>query len=399
MIPSVPKTDKADFEDMYDEMYDEMHEEMHEEMHIDEIRKEYTRIDGNWLWLHYKTSIVLVVFAFITECVMGIYLVNSDLLTTTVERFFWKFLVVPSGINILLVIIATVVMKSRSFSQKIKIYSVSFIFVGISFILFTAHGTFSATYYIFAIAIMVTTIYADYYVTSVTALTSILAIVFSELFIVWDRDKISIFQSTHRYSDFLISLFVLTAFSIACMVVIRFEQEKNAASIQMEMERQQLQKSLHMDEITGIYNRKALHTALKDVDDSASNGKYILAIVDIDKFKEINDNWGHHIGDLCLIEFAKILKEESVVFTPFRYGGDEFCILFRNRNMEEAEAICRQIMVRLNALAFTEYPMLKLTASFGLAASSGQMDAVRLFINADHALYEAKKVRNAIYIY
>lgn len=383
MMHSTLMTDNVDFEDI----------------HIDEIQKEYTRIDGNWLWLHYKTSIVLVVFAFIVECVMGIYLINSDMLTTTVERFLWKFMIIPSGINFLLIMVDTMIIKSKCLSQKEKIYSVSFVFVGICFILFTVHSTFTAIYYIFAIAIMLTTIYANYRVTSITALMSILAIVFSELFIVWDRDKVSIFQSTHRFSDFLISLFVLTAFSIACMIVIRFEQEKNAASIQMAMERRQLQQSVHMDEITGIYNRKALHAALKDVDDNASEGKYILAIVDIDKFKEINDNWGHHTGDLCLIEFAKILKEESAVFTPFRYGGDEFCILFKDQGMEEAEAICRQLMIKLNALVFKEYPMLKLTASFGLAACSGQIDAVRLFINADHALYEAKKVRNAIYTF
>ncbi len=378
------KTDKFDFEDM----------------HIDEIQREYVRIDGDWLSLHYKATIVLAVFAFIVEGVLGIYLVNSDMLTTTVERFFWKFLFIPSGINILLIIIDTMVIKSKRLSQKVKIYSVSFIFIGLCFILFTVHSVFVSVFYIFAIAIMLTTIYANYLVTSITAGVSILAIVFSELFIVWDADKVSIFHDTYRFSDFMISLCVLFAFSIACMIVIRFEQEKNAASIQKEAERQQLQKSLHMDELTGIYNRKALHAAFKDVDDdNASDGKYILAIVDIDKFKKINDKWGHHIGDLCLTEFAKILKEESSTLTPFRYGGDEFCILFRSIDMEEAEAVCGRLLARLNGLSFEEYPDLKLTASFGLSACAGKIDAVRLFINADHALYEAKKIRNTIYIF
>lgn len=67
--------------------------------------------------------------------------------------------------------------------------------------------------------------------------------------------------------------------------------------------------------------------------------------------------------------------------------------------MEEAVSICEKIQVRLNHLFFEDYPKLMLTASFGLAAISDQVDTVRLFIHADRALYEAKKVRNAIHVF
>lgn len=367
--------------------------------HISAIRKEHEKIDGKWLQLHYNTSVGLVVFAFLVEIALGMLLINSDMLSTTVYRFFWKFLIVPSGINFVCIIIDTLIMKSRHISQTYKIYSVSLIFVGICFILFTVHSTFVTTYYIFAIAIMLTTIYASYRVTSITALTGIAALIISELFIKWDTDKISIFQSTHRLADFLISLFVLIAFSVACMVAIRFEQKKNTASIQKEIERQQLQQSVYMDEMTGIYNRKAFHAELKYVEDTEQNKDYILAIVDIDRFKNINDTWGHHIGDRCLIEFAKILKEYNTNITSFRYGGDEFCLLFCNIDMTDAEAICGEIQSKVNSLVFEDYPELKLTASFGLAANTDQIGTVRLFIHADRALYEAKKDRNAIRIF
>jgi len=368
-------------------------------LQVEEIRREYERIDDDWLRLHYKTSVGLVIFACMIEFVMGVLLIHSDMLTTTALRFVLKFMVIPSGVNLLCVAADTAIIRSERFSQKQKIYSVSLIFVGICFILFTVHSTFTAIYYIFAIGIMLTTIYANYRVTSITALTSIAAIVISELFIVWDVDKSSIFESTHRLSDFIISLFVLTAFSIVCMVVVRFEREKNLASIQIEIERQRLQKRLQVDEMTGIFNRKALHEALKQIEDDAPDGRNILAIVDLDQFKGINDNWGHHLGDRCLIEFTKILKENRGKFIPFRYGGDEFCLLFRNAEMEDAKAVCEKLRSRLDVLHFEDCPGLKLTASFGLAACTDQMDAVRLFIQADHALYEAKKVRNAVHVF
>lgn len=369
------------------------------DIYIGTVQKEYKKIDGEWLRLHYKTSIGLVIFSFLVELAMGMLLINSDMLSTTVYRFFLKFLIIPSGMNVILITLNMLIMKSKSFSQTYKIYSVSLIFVCINFILFTVHNTFVATYYISTIAIMLTIIYADYCVTSITAVTSIITIVITELFIKWDTDKISIFQSTHRLSEFLITLFVLIAFSIASMVVIRFEQKRNSASMQKEIERQQLQQSVHMDEMTGIYNRKAFHNELKYVEDTASEERHILAIVDIDKFKKVNDTWGHHIGDRCLIEFSKILKGYDTIITPFRYGGDEFCILFRDIDMIDAKSICEDIQLKVNSLVFADYPKLKLTASFGLAAISDQVDTVRLFIHADRALYEAKKIRNAICVF
>ncbi|MDU6266333.1 MAG: GGDEF domain-containing protein [Anaerocolumna aminovalerica] len=376
-----------------------IHNEDLDSMYIGSVQEEYTKIDGRWLRLHYKTSVGLVIFSFLVEFAMGMLLINSEMLTTTVNRFFWKFLIIPSGINLICIALEMFIMKSKRFSQNYKIYSVSLIFVCICFVLFTAHSTFVATYYIFAIAIMLTTIYANYRVTSITALTSIIAIVVSELFVRWDVDKISIFQNTHRLNDFMIALFVLITFSIVCMVAIRFEREKNSASIQKEIERKQLQKSVHMDEMTGIYNRKAFHAELKNVEDTTPDRHHILAIVDIDKFKNINDTWGHHVGDRCLIEFAKILKEFNKNITAFRYGGDEFCLLFRGIDMENAKSICEEIQLKVNGLIFEDYPNLKLTASFGLAAISDEVDTVRLFIHADRALYEAKKTRNAIRVF
>lgn len=373
-------------------------EEVFEDIHINEIKQEYMKIDRDWLLLHYNTSIGLVVFAFIVECIMGAFLINSDMMSTTVYIFIMKFMIIPSAINVILLLISTKVLHSKTLSQKKKIYLVSLIFSGICFVFFTVHNTFTAIYYIFSLAIMLTVIYANYRLTVTTALVSIAAVTISELFIVWDLDRTSVFDSTYRLSNFIIALLVLVAFSMACMIVIRFEQKKNKASIKIEIERKQLQDIVQIDELTGIFNRKALQAAFKNIEKNSLINHYILGIVDIDKFKGINDSWGHHVGDRCLIEFAKILKDNSAKVTPFRYGGDEFCLLFCNVSKKEAESICRNIQCELNQPYFQDCPDLKLTASFGLAENKGE-DSGRLFIHADYALYEAKKTRNSICIF
>lgn len=382
-----------------DDLNSEIEKESLNDAYINAIQREYTQIDESWLQLHYKISVGLFVFSFFVELSMGMILIHSPMITTTVSVYFLKFFIIPSGINFICIIIGFLIMKSDRISQIRKIYSISLIFVCIDFVLFTVHVTFAATYFIFAIAIMLTTVYANYYLTSITAVSSILAVTVSELFIKWDLDKVTVFESTHRLVDFLISLFVLIAFSIACMIIILFEQRKNRASIQKEIERQQLQESVLMDEMTGIYNRKAFTAKLKSIEDHAQSTRYILTVMDIDNFKSINDTWGHHVGDRCLVEFARILKEYQTEVTSFRYGGDEFCLLFCDVDMAYAEAVCREIQDKVNGLHLESYPTLKLSVSFGLAENTDQLDTVRLFIHADRALYEAKRLRNAICVF
>jgi diguanylate cyclase len=365
------------------------------DLQINEIEKEYIRIDNNWLRLHYIITIGMVVFAFIVECIMGVILMNSDMLTTTVQRFTWKFIIIPSSVNLIFIGINTAVMRSKRITQRYKIYTISLTFVAICFVLFTAHNAFTATYYIFTVSILLTAIYASYRITSVTAAASISALLISELFIQWDVDKISIYESTLRLGDFLISIFILLAFSIVCMVLIRYEQKKNMASIQMQIERQRLQLSLQVDELTGIRNRKALIQAMKDMEEG-DDYNYILAIADIDNFKGINDTWGHPFGDRCLVEIARILVENSVRAVPYRFGGDEFCLLFHNVEMEEAVATCKQIQLKLSDTQMEEQSLLKLTVSFGLAKFTDKVDATELLVHSDHALYEAKVKRNTI---
>jgi len=373
--------------------------EPNETAHVNEIQKEYTRIDKDWLSLHYKISIGMVLFALAVECIMGVILVNSDMLNTSVPRFVFKFILVPSSVNALCIVVDHAVVKSGKISQTAKIYTVSIINTVICFSLFTAHSAFAATYYVFVTAVILTTVYASSLVTLSTSVIGVVLLVVSELFITWDVDKPTVFQSTLRLGNFLIALFIMFFVSIICMVVIRYEQRKNRASIRIEEERVLLKKKLKMDELTGIYNRKALHDAMRDLEDFNPRDNYVFGITDIDKFKNINDSWGHQAGDRCLRAFAELLKNSCEKAVAYRYGGDEFCLIFHNTDMKEAYETAVLIQNRLKQVDFKEYPGMKMTASFGLAEYHNGMNAARLFLNADQALYQAKITRDAIRIH
>ena len=112
--------------------------------HISEIKKEYEKIDRDWLSLHYKVSVGFVLFAFVVECLIGIVIIHSDFLNTSISRYIFKFIALPSGINLLCITLDTIILRSRKISQNKKIFAVSFFFVLICFVLFTAHSAFVA---------------------------------------------------------------------------------------------------------------------------------------------------------------------------------------------------------------------------------------------------------------
>ncbi len=361
-----------------------------------EIQKEYSKIDGDWLILHYKITAGLVFLAFLVECVISIFIIQSDLLHTTVPRYIMKYIAIPSGINFVGILIDALVLKIKRFTQEFKIYCISLVSSIICFVLFTVHNLFNASFYLFSLAVMLTVVYANYRITLHTAATSLFLMILSELTISWDVDKESIFQSDLRMSNFFVAVFMIIAFTIICLVVIRYEQRKNLVNIRIEQERTLLEQRIKIDELTGIYNRKALYDMLKDIDDN-KNSNYVLSIIDIDKFKDINDTFGHHYGDACLIDFAILLSENEIGAIPFRYAGDEFCLIFYNTDLEQVEKECEQLRLKTKQLKINDE--ITFTASFGIARYDENLGAAQLFVQADQALYHAKIMRDSIKTY
>lgn len=154
------------------------------------------------------------------------------------------------------------------------------------------------------------------------------------------------------------------------------------------------------DALTGLPNRRALDEALARV-----GGHFAVAMVDVDHFKRFNDRHGHDAGDRVLKRVAERLQRTRGA-RAFRYGGEEFCLLFTGRRTrlaaESLEAVRETIAfdrVRLPGPARARGPReAKVTVSIGLAERDGELrqpEAVREA--ADRALYRAKsKGRNRV---
>jgi diguanylate cyclase len=308
-------------------------------------------------------------------------------------------MMVPLFFNLALILTGIFVMRSSGISQKKKAYTVSLLFVGASFIFYMVHSIFFALFLMFTVPILMTVVYSDYALTTMVTAASLALKIISDLVIVWDPDKVNPLASDLGTIDFVISIFLLCVFYFVSMIVIRFGKEKNAASIQKEIEHYQMQQKLNRDELTEIYNRTALRKAFSSIQNDSEGNPYTFVMIDIDNFKALNDRFGHAAGDKCLKEFGGILKKNCYDGTmPFRFGGDEFCILFKDKPIENVVDTCREIQRDLKNSEVSRQ-RISVTASFGIAVYEKGMSVARLLKNTDEALYNAKDAKDSVCVF
>ena len=147
------------------------------------------------------------------------------------------------------------------------------------------------------------------------------------------------------------------------------------------------------DQMTGLANKSQFHLKLISALEHAviDRKSVFLLLIDLDGFKNINDDYGHLAGDVCIKTMGERLSRINYTGNSiFRIGGDEFAIITSNSyDKEMAEKLAQIIIDRLSESIKFGNQTLKLGASVGIAQVSGD-SASSVFINADTALYSAK---------
>ena len=163
-----------------------------------------------------------------------------------------------------------------------------------------------------------------------------------------------------------------------------------------------LNDQVSIDELTRLNNRTQLKKYIVGESSKQNNDKStrFVLMIDLNKFKQINDQYGHVEGDMALKRTADALKAacgDHVLKTFIaRYGGDEFIIITKTDNEELVKELCNTIkntVIRLNDEAGAKY---ELTASIGYSSYCGDISAFQAALaEADEALYKDKAARNA----
>lgn len=156
-----------------------------------------------------------------------------------------------------------------------------------------------------------------------------------------------------------------------------------------------LRKELHLDFGTGVLSKKQGFTRLKSlmVRCHKENKAISIAFVDVDKLKDINDNFGHCEGDRLLNRIATLIKnnirKEDFVY---RYGGDEFIIVFADADINEAKEIWSRVKKTLYEENNKGKLSYKISLSAGFAECNGNINIQDLVEYADKDMYRNKRM-------
>jgi len=156
---------------------------------------------------------------------------------------------------------------------------------------------------------------------------------------------------------------------------------------------QAMAKMAETDSLTGLLNRNGFMRRLDDqvTDDPAQ--PFALALIDIDRFKSVNDRHGHLVGDQVLREIGGVIAaEQAEGCVGARLGGDEFVLLFPSASIERAEAMCQDILRRVEMIRVDAgQDMIACPSiSCGIAARLTGHRTGSVMLDADRALYRAK---------
>ncbi|WP_409274063.1 diguanylate cyclase [Neobacillus sp. SCS-31] len=179
-------------------------------------------------------------------------------------------------------------------------------------------------------------------------------------------------------------------------IEIPFEIEELIARAGRLLKRKELfDQTALLDELTGLYNRRFLHDIFKRNIAALSRTKkeFCLAVLDIDHFKEINDEFGHLTGDRVLASIASHIKERTRgTDSSFRLGGEEFAIILPGTGIKEAAAILNRLLDEIGNLVFMENgKSFSVSFSAGVIPISNESTTLEEAIGrADRSLYIAK---------
>lgn len=155
------------------------------------------------------------------------------------------------------------------------------------------------------------------------------------------------------------------------------------------------QESIIVDELTGAFNRKYFNQTMKQLiaDFKRTGRTFSLALLDLDLFKQVNDTYGHLMGDEVLQSFSELVKQSIRTEDTFcRYGGEEFALFMPNTPAEQALLVMERIQEAFAAREFqAKRESFHVTFSCGVTEVTGEgQDADILVEEADLALYASK---------
>jgi len=173
------------------------------------------------------------------------------------------------------------------------------------------------------------------------------------------------------------------------------EKQVSLRTSELEEAKKRAEQQARTDVLTGLNNRRAFfeYAEVMDAQSRRYNHTYVIAMIDIDHFKRVNDTWGHEAGDDALVVVGnaifKILRETDIIG---RIGGEEFAVIMSETDLEEGVLLAERLRKLIEEMVIeTAKGDINLTVSIGVAACDDKnLSLESVMASSDAALYSAK---------
>ncbi|MBR1797312.1 MAG: GGDEF domain-containing protein [Clostridiales bacterium] len=331
---------------------------------------------------------IMIIVCFVLEIGLGIYFYITDTLYQTVLRYSLQRVLLPCAINIALFLLMYFCNRSPKFTDEIKNRVCSTAFLMFCGELAIIHSYFIPIWMLSFFALMFSGIFHDHYFHKVQAgLCMFFILAAGATHIIDYPDQADI---TVQY--IIVSIVVGAAVTYFAFRLEKFSSSELLINIEIAEGAMKYKAGYEFDSLTGVYSRAHLEEAAHSVFSLNGNMSHVgVAMIDIDNFKHVNDNYGHDNGDIVLKKLGEYLgrfnTRESFCG---RYGGEEFVIVFRNANKKEDlyELDNLRKLFEETSFPFADKPI---TISIGYHKDRTDSDWESALKSADDALYESKR--------
>ena len=340
----------------------------------DSFRKQLTNV-------HALTVLTVSLF----EVIGYIVLIHAGVEEFSLRNvYLWTRVVLPIAANLINHLIARAIVNRPGIKRKAKNAAIISAALITSFLVAVLHKEYIITSCAFVFPMILSAMFNDKKLLNASLITSLGILVC--VGIAFEIDKTATLVT-------MLNLFILFGFALIsylCGIISINFSALSYQTIKTQAEsNSKLRDNVLRDQMTGLYNH---NTFIEHLDKQVQGDDAIcLVMLDIDDFKQVNDTFGHDCGDDVLIFVADAIRKYCTKMdTPYRYGGEEFAIIFKNKSVQEVRATMEDMLayVSKHRFEFTDNP---LTFSAGVAEYTQGLTSDAFFELADQTLYTAKR--------
>ena len=350
--------------------------------------KEYYAIIKNWQVGIMRINLMLIILMFVIEIVFMFILDATGEISVPIRQYIPRYILRPSLVNAVVYGVLYYAFKSPQVRNSFRAMIPLILLTVVLSNMLVVHYVFPAVYMVLIVPLFISTIYGSLRISRTLFIIlmpvyalSIIQVILTPYYILPDA----------FWYNVVIGFVGIPLSYLLVRNIVLYENEKENLVDRQYRTNQELQKEALYDGLTGILNHTGLFKILEEkIKEFASGKTLFLAVLDIDFFKKVNDDFGHEAGNQVLARLGNMMNDyanDNVHVA--RYGGEEFCVVFSDMKDYEALRLLKDMHKEFQSYSYPDINR-RVTFSAGIAAYKEGLSVNSFVEKADQALYLAK---------